>query len=88
MPALRWEPDRRPSYQRLLAANKIKPGIAEEDGVVIHYTGEEISKIVISRSNTKAYKVCFDKEIKEIELDAKYLGNIRQNAGSLQGVKV
>lgn len=78
MPALRWEPDRRPSYQRLLAAN----GIAEDDGVAIHYTGEEISIIVISRSNAKAYKVCFDKENKEIELDTKYLGT-RQNAGSL-----
>ncbi len=43
--------------------------------VAIHYIGEEVSKIVSSRPNAKAYKVCFDKEIKEIELETEYLGS-------------
>lgn len=69
------EKDRRPSYHELLAANRIKSGLAADDGVAIHYIGEEVNKIVSSRPNAKAYKVYFNKEIKEIELETEYLGS-------------
>jgi peptidase E len=69
------EVDRRPSYQGFIASNKMKPGIAADDGVAIHYIGQEISKIVSSRPNAKAYKVYYDKKIKEIELETEYLGS-------------
>lgn len=36
------------------------------DGVAIHYIEDEVNKIVSSRPNAKAYKVYFDKEIREI----------------------
>ncbi|WP_313805207.1 peptidase E [Cytobacillus sp.] len=69
------EKDRRPSYHELLTANIIKPGLAADDGVAIHYIEDEVNKIVSSRPNAKAYKVYFDKQIKEIELETEYLGS-------------
>ncbi|MFJ5763851.1 Type 1 glutamine amidotransferase-like domain-containing protein [Lysinibacillus sp. NPDC093210] len=70
------EADRRPSYQKLIAANSIKPGYAADDGVAIHFIDQEISHIVSSRPNAKAYKVYNDTEIIEIELETNYLGPI------------
>ncbi|MFJ7661761.1 Type 1 glutamine amidotransferase-like domain-containing protein [Lysinibacillus sp. NPDC097162] len=70
------EADRRPSYQKLIATNSIKPGIAADDGVAIHFIDQEISHIVSSRPNAKAYKVYNNKEITEIELETNYLGAI------------
>lgn len=68
------EADRRPTYQELLAFHKIKPGIAADDGVAIHYIGDKIHKIVSSRPNAKAYKVDYDKQLNEIELETEFLG--------------
>jgi peptidase E len=69
------ETDRRPSYHELVASNKIKPGIATDDGVAIHYIEQEVCKIVSSRPNAKAYKVYYDEKVKEIELETEYLGS-------------
>ncbi|MBO1004576.1 Type 1 glutamine amidotransferase-like domain-containing protein [Pseudogracilibacillus auburnensis] len=68
------ELERRPSYHQLIATKKMLPGIAADDGVAIHFTDQEISKIVSSRPNAKAYKVYFDRNINEIELKTEYLG--------------
>lgn len=68
------EAERRPSYHKLIASNSIQSGMATDDGVAIHYIEQEVQKIVSSRPNAKAYKVSFDKEIKEIELETEYLG--------------
>ncbi|MFJ5789741.1 Type 1 glutamine amidotransferase-like domain-containing protein [Lysinibacillus sp. NPDC093197] len=70
------EADRRPSYQKLIATNSIKPGIAADDGVAIHFIDQEVGHIVSSRPNAKAYKVYNDKEITEVELETNYLGAI------------
>lgn len=67
------ESDRRPSYHELVAEGKMKSGIATDDGVALHYIDQELSKIVSSRPNAKAYKVCFDKTVKEIELETFFL---------------
>jgi peptidase E len=69
------EADRRPSYHELVASNKIKPGIATDDGAAIHYIEQDVFKIVSSRPNAKAYKVYYDKEVKEIELETEFLGS-------------
>jgi dipeptidase E len=69
------EADRRPSYHRLLTSNKIKPGIAADDGVAIHYIEKEIYKIVSSRPNAKAYKVYHDKKVIEMVLETQFLGS-------------
>lgn len=68
------ELERRPSYHQLIATKKMLPGIAADDGVAIHFTDQEISQIVSSRPNAKAYKVYFDRNINEIELKTEYLG--------------
>lgn len=68
------EADRRPAYQQFVASHQIKPGIAADDGVAIHYINQQISKIVSSRPNAKAYQVYFDKEVKEMALETVYLG--------------
>jgi len=69
------EADRRPSYHELVYSNRIKPGIAVDDSVAIHYIDQEIYKIVSSRPKAKAYKVFYDKKIKETELETEYLGS-------------
>ena len=68
------ESDRRPTYQKLISTNKIKPGFATDDGVAIHFIDQEISNIVSSRPRAKAYKVNNDEKIIEIALETKYLG--------------
>lgn len=67
------EKERRPSYHHLIATNNIQPGIAADDGVAIHFVGQEVWKIVSSRPNAKAYQVNFEQEIIEIELETEYL---------------
>lgn len=69
------EVDRKPSYHELMASNRIKPGIATDDGAAIHYIEQDIAKIVSSRPNAKAYKVFFDEKVREIELATQYLGS-------------
>jgi dipeptidase E len=68
------EANRKSSYQELVAKGKIKSGFATDDGVALHYIDQELSKIVSSRPNAKAYKVYFDKTVKEIEIETKFLG--------------
>lgn len=68
------EANRRPSYQELIATGKIKSGFATDDGVALHFIDQELKEIVTSRLNAKAYKVYYDKTVKEIELETKFLG--------------
>lgn len=68
------EQDRRPSYHQLLAAGKIKPGIATDDGAAVHYIDQTIFKIVSSRPGAKAFRVYYDMKVIEIELKAEFLG--------------
>lgn len=69
------EADRRPSYQKLLASGKIKPGLAAEDGVAIHFIDQEINAVVSSRPDARAYRVYVEEEVKEWELKTTYLGS-------------
>ncbi len=69
------EADRRPSYHQLVASGAIKPGIAADDGVAIHYIGQELYKAVSSRPKARAYNVCCDMGIIETELETEYLGS-------------
>ncbi|WP_018924948.1 peptidase E [Salsuginibacillus kocurii] len=68
------EVNRRPSYHEFVATGNIKSGVATDDGVALHYIDQEISKIVSSRPNAKAYNVYFDKTVQEVELKTHYLG--------------
>ncbi|WKA54627.1 Type 1 glutamine amidotransferase-like domain-containing protein [Planococcus shixiaomingii] len=68
------EEDRRPTYRQLVGAQTLKAGVAADDGVAIHYIGQEIANIVSSRPNAKAYQVVFDGKVNETELPTTFLG--------------
>ncbi|WP_053366727.1 peptidase E [Bacillus sp. FJAT-27245] len=67
------EADRRPAYQRLVGTRGLQGGIAADDGVAIHYTGQEIKRIVSSRPYAKAYRVYLKENVIETELETEYL---------------
>jgi dipeptidase E len=69
------EADRRPAYHKLIGANKIKAGIAADDGVAIHYVEQELNKIVSSRPTSKAYRVSYEHKVIETELQTEFLGS-------------
>lgn len=69
------EIERRPTFHKLIESKKIKSGIATDDGVAIHYNEQEISRIVSSRPNAKAYYVSFENEVLEKELLTEFLGS-------------
>ncbi len=51
------ESERRPSYQRFVATQQIKPGVAQDQRVALHYRGTKIYKIVSNKNNQNAYWV-------------------------------
>ncbi|WP_274310042.1 Type 1 glutamine amidotransferase-like domain-containing protein [Solibacillus daqui] len=69
------EIERRPAYHKLIESKNIQSGVATYDGVAIHYKEQEISKIVSSRPNAKAYNVSFESQVIETELQTEYLGS-------------
>ena len=68
------EIERRPAYHKLIGSKRIQSGVAADDGVAIHYKEQEISKIVSSRTNAKAYSVSFETKVGETELQTEFLG--------------
>lgn len=69
------ELERRPAYHRLIETTQIKPGIAADDGVAIHFVEQDIAKIVSSRPNAKAYQVLLENTVVERELQTEFLGS-------------
>jgi dipeptidase E len=68
------EPDRRPSYHRLLAADAIKPGVAIEDWTAVHYLGSEIKRVVTAKDGARAYKLrTVNGIVQEVPVPADYL---------------
>ena len=51
------EPERKPSYHRLLAEGLISEGYAADDGVALHFLGTQLEKIISSRPHAKAYRL-------------------------------
>lgn len=71
------EPERKPSYHRLLSEGLISEGYAADDGVAFHFLGEQLERIVSSRPHAKAYQLKkIGETVKEIPLEPTYLGNI------------
>lgn len=69
------ETERRSSYQKFIKTQELQAGIAADDGVGIHFVGQNINKIISSRPNAKAYNVSLsNKEIEE-ELQIEFLGS-------------
>ncbi len=55
------EKDRRPLYHRLMKTGKIAPGIAIDDGVAVHFSGQHIRRIACIRKKMGAYNVAMIK---------------------------
>ena len=51
------EAERRPTYERLIAAGRIEPGYACDDGAALHFIGTELRGAIASRPAANAYRV-------------------------------
>jgi dipeptidase E len=71
------EVNRRPSYQEMLTSNRIGPGLACDDGVALHYIGENLHRIISSRPNARAYRLAVEQgTVQETELIPDYLQDL------------
>lgn len=69
------EPNRRPTYQRLICEG-FPPGIAADDGAGLHFVEGELHAVVTSRPDARAYRVaCVDETVVEQDIRSRYLGD-------------
>lgn len=72
------ESERQSSYERLIRSGKMKPGVAADDGVGLHYVGKKLKHVVSSRPNAAAYTVKNKASGLAItRIQPRYLGNER-----------
>jgi peptidase E len=66
------EPERRPSFHRLLREGHIRPGYAADDSVGLHYVGERLERVVSARPGATAYRLELgdDGAVRETPLEA------------------
>jgi dipeptidase E len=68
------EAARRPTYHRLIAEG-MPAGLAADDGTALHYVGGQLSRVVSSRPNARAFRVSRDgEEVREEPIQPDYLG--------------
>ncbi len=68
------EPQRRPSYHRLLASGEIAAGVALEDWTGVHYIGVEMHQVVTSKRGARAYAMrAAHGSVQEVPLAAEVL---------------
>ncbi|MHB8645983.1 MAG: Type 1 glutamine amidotransferase-like domain-containing protein [Thermomicrobiales bacterium] len=69
------EPERRPTYHRLIATGAIEDGYAADDGVGLHFVDGALHKIISSRPNARAWRVERKPDgVTETEIVPVYLG--------------
>jgi dipeptidase E len=51
------EPERRPTYRRLVDTGELPPGLAAEDGVAFHFIGTQLAEAVAGRPDARAFRV-------------------------------
>jgi peptidase E len=51
------EAERRPTFTRLLREGQLRPGLAAEDGVGLHFVGDRLERVVTSRPGKRAYRL-------------------------------
>lgn len=72
------EAKRRPVYHQLLSQGLIGEGYATDDGVGLHFIGNQLETIVSSRPQAKAYRLeRIDETVKETILEPTYLGKVK-----------
>jgi dipeptidase E len=69
------EERRRPTFRRLVGSGELRSGWAAEDGAALVFDGRELSEVVTSRPDARAYRVeRADGGVSELGLPARYLG--------------
>jgi dipeptidase E len=69
------EPQRRPTYHRLVGAGELAGGWAADDGAALVFAGAELVEVVSSRPGAAAYRVELDETgVRERRLPSRYLG--------------
>lgn len=69
------EPQRRPSYHRLLADGEIAAGIAIEDWVGVHFIGSELHRVIASKRGARAYSMrAVYGSVQEVPLPVEHIG--------------
>lgn len=69
------EPKRRPSFQAMVQKGLLTDGLAADDGVGVHFIDEQLSRVVSSRPEAKAYRVVRSRSgVQEEALDTQYIG--------------
>ena len=54
------EPARRPAFHRMLAAGRIPPGFAADDGAALHFVDEGLAEVVVSKPGAAAYRLTLE----------------------------
>jgi dipeptidase E len=68
------EPQRRPSYHRLLASGEISAGVAVEDWTGVHFKDGEIHKVIASKRGARAYSLrAVYGSVQEVALASEFL---------------
>lgn len=68
------EPQRRPSYHRLVASGEIAAGIALEDWTAVHFQDEEVGRVIAARGGARAYSLrSVYGSVQEVPLPVEYL---------------
>ena len=70
------ESNRRPAYHAALLDGELPGGYAASDGAALHFVGEDLHRVVLSRPEARAYRVeAVGDEVVELPLEATYLGD-------------
>lgn len=57
------EAERRPAFHRMLAAGRIPPGYAADDGAALHFVDEALAEVVVAKPGAAAYRLTLDHEV-------------------------
>jgi peptidase E len=59
-PHYRFEPSRRPTFQRLIADGTLPAGLACDDGAGVHFVDDELAEVVAETGDAVGYRVASD----------------------------
>lgn len=69
------EAQRRPTFQKLIASGRVPDGVAADDGVALHFIGNQLARVVSNRPRAKGYSVNRSgRKAIERRLPTRYLG--------------
>ena len=57
------EPERRPTFTRLVLGGRLAPGYAADDDAAVHFEGTELREVVSQRDGARGYRVTAEGEV-------------------------